>query len=404
MDDNFREALILVGGTTPQIITETIYALRFLEEPVFLDEIFVITTKVGREIIEGRLISDGRLEEFFNEFGIKPLTPTFMIVSDSNGKALEDIRTREENEAVGNFVAEFIKEKTEDNSSRLHCSIAGGRKTMSFYLGAALGLFGRPRDRLYHVLVTPEFESHPDFYWKPEKNRILEVSRGGIKKEIDTKDARISLAELPFIRLREKFPLKGESFRELVAEGQMEIDTASTQLSMKVNLADRFLEIGATTIRMRPMQLVIYNAFVREKVKRCRFPDRGYCLDCTECFPYLVDLSGMRVLNEMAEDYSVIYPRNPFRVDEFRKKWKEGVEVPMLRQHISKINSTIRERLNDETLASFYTVTPVGRHGDKRHGVKVEKGEVKGVNPLSPPLVKGEVKGFPLFAKEHPRV
>lgn len=375
---NFREIFIFVAGTTPQIITETLYALQSLEEPVYPDEIFVITTAIGREIIEDRLISGGRLEEFFDEFGIRPVVPTFMVVSDGNGRLLEDIRTEDDNEAVGNFVADFIKEKTADDGARLHCSIAGGRKTMSFYLGAALGLFGRPWDKLYHVLVTPEFESHPDFYWKPEKNRILEVNRGGVKKEIDTKDARISLAELPFIRLREKLPLYGQSFRELVAEGQKEIDTAASQLPLKVNLAEHLLEIGETTIELVPMQLVIYNAFIREKVKRCRFPEREYCRDCTECFPHLLDLSSMIGLKEMAEDYSVIYPRNPFRVDEFRKRWEKvgGVEVSILRQNISKINRTIREHLDDETLASFYVVTSVGRHGNKRHGIKLEKGKV----------------------------
>ncbi|WP_442891844.1 CRISPR-associated ring nuclease [Dissulfurispira sp.] len=40
---------------------------------------------------------------------------------------------------------------------------------MSFYMGAALQLFGRPWDRLYHVLVTPEFESNPEFFTSQRK-------------------------------------------------------------------------------------------------------------------------------------------------------------------------------------------------------------------------------------------
>ena len=61
---------------------------------------------------------------------------------------LEDIRDRQDNESLGDFIATFIKEKAGDERSRLHCSLAGGRKTMSFYMGSALQLFGRPWDKL----------------------------------------------------------------------------------------------------------------------------------------------------------------------------------------------------------------------------------------------------------------
>ena len=103
---------------------------------------------------------------------------------------------------------------------------------MSFYIGSALQLFGRPWDKLYHVLITPDFESHPDFYYKPKKSRIITCGN----KKLNTKDAEIFLAELPFIRLKDKIPLNGKDFKELVKEGQKEIDTALTQPQIKVNL------------------------------------------------------------------------------------------------------------------------------------------------------------------------
>ena len=49
----------------------------------------------------------------------------------------------------------------------LHVSIAGGRKTMGFYVGYALSLFARDQDRLSHVLVPPSLESRQDFFYPP---------------------------------------------------------------------------------------------------------------------------------------------------------------------------------------------------------------------------------------------
>ncbi len=219
----FREIAVFVTGMTPQIITETIYALmQQTSPPVLPDEICVITTAKGKRHLESNLLQSGVWDAFFSEYGLDPVplsADSFYVIRDKEGKPLEDIRSKEENEALGNLISDVIREKTSDNRTRLHCSIAGGRKTMSYYLGSALQLFGRPWDRLYHVLVTPEFESHPDVFYIPKKDRTLEIRdrQGKAVGKIRTRDAKIDLADLPFIRLREKIPLEGKSFRELVA-------------------------------------------------------------------------------------------------------------------------------------------------------------------------------------------
>ncbi|MGC8811254.1 MAG: CRISPR-associated ring nuclease Csm6, partial [bacterium] len=200
----YREILIFVAGTTPQIITETLYGLMMVKKPpVIPDEIYVLTTQAGRRKITEELIQKGRLVAFQKEFGLPRITlpeESIIVMRDLKGRPLEDIREAEENEAVGDLIADFIRKEAGDPASRLHCSIAGGRKTMSFYLGSALQLFGRPWDKLYHVLVSSDFESHPDFFYKPKKNKVLEVKdrQGKVIKKLHTKDAQISLAEIPF--------------------------------------------------------------------------------------------------------------------------------------------------------------------------------------------------------------
>ena len=67
---------------------------------------------------------------------------------------MDDARSREDQEALGDFIIAKVAELTSDPKTCIHASIAGGRKTMTFYLGYAMSLFGRIQDELSHVLVV----------------------------------------------------------------------------------------------------------------------------------------------------------------------------------------------------------------------------------------------------------
>jgi CRISPR-associated protein Csx14 len=381
MNNGFKEVFIFVAGATPQIITETIYGLAHEKPPIYPDEIYVITTETGKKRIEDTIIKDGILDLMSEECNIPSLRLTgesFIIVKDSHGNILDDIRSKEENEAMGDAITSFIREKAKDMNVRLHCSLAGGRKTMSFYMGSALQFFGRPWDKLYHVLVSPEFESNPEFFYKPKKNKVIDCRMpDGTVKRLNTKDAEIQLAELPFIRLGSKISLHGKGFRELVAEGQKEIDIATMQPPLIVNLTERTVYIGDSLIEMVPIDLMTYTAFLRQKTMYCRYPKRQYCLDCTECFQVLADLSSRSAVEEMAKDYKKIYSGQPLKAGEFLDKWKDGMDTSVIRQNISKINRTLKEQLQDETLLPYYCITPLKKYGSSRYGVRAEKGKIR---------------------------
>lgn len=375
-NNNFKEVLIFVAGATPQIITETIYALIHKDPPIYPDEIHIITTTHGKHLIEENLIKSGRFKEFCREFNLKDNIlneDSIVVVKDTKAAYLDDIKTKTDNESLGDFIINYIRDKTHDDRARIHCSIAGGRKTMSFYLGSALQLFGRPWDKLYHVLVTPEFESNPDFYYKPKKD--ITLNKDGI--EINTKDAEIFLAELPFIRLKDKIPLNGKDFKELVEEGQREIDTALTQPFLRINLNERTVYIGDTPIDMVPFQLMIYTAYIRQKTDNCKYPDKTYCLNCMDCFSPIVDFSSRPALENMAKDYRLIYKNQPLRTEELLNKWPEGLEQNTIRQNISKINRTIKEHIEDETLQPYYLITSIKKYAGSRYGVRIEKGKIR---------------------------
>src|SRR5262249_27495845 len=158
-----------------------------------VDEIRVLTTLGGRDkIMSGVAGGRGRPEEsllhpqagqFFNFCRDYQITPTAIkfdetsitLLRTPDGRSLADIRTPEENEYAGDQICKIVCELGKDPNVRLHASAAGGRKTMSIYLTAAMQLFGRAQDTLSHVLVNEEFETHPDFFYIPPTPRLLQT-------------------------------------------------------------------------------------------------------------------------------------------------------------------------------------------------------------------------------------
>ena len=127
-----------------------------------------------------------------------------VVLKDRNGQGLQDIRTPAENEDAAQRIVEFIREKATDPDTVLHCSVAGGRKTMGVYMGYALQLFGREGDTLSHVLVYPsEMEFCRDFFYPPKQpTRFQTRDLNNSPMEVPSEAIRIDAAEIPFVRLR----------------------------------------------------------------------------------------------------------------------------------------------------------------------------------------------------------
>jgi CRISPR-associated protein (TIGR02584 family) len=382
-DRSFREVFVFVAGITPQIVTETIYALAQKIPPVLPDELYIITTATGKKHVQETLTNRNILQSLFTAYHIPPvpLTEKSFIVArtHSDGRELDDIRDEKENEIMGNLITTFLQEKTRDRSTRLHCSIAGGRKTMSFYMGAALQLFGRPWDRLYHVLVSPEFESNPAFFYKPKKNKIIESRQAnGTVTQFNTDNAKIHLAELPFIRLRDKLSHTGKNFRELVEEGQKEIDAAFLQPEILVSLSERSLRIGNTDIRLLPVQLALYSALLKRKIGNCSHLDRQYCSECSDCFVTPAEFFKGEAMKAMARNYDTIYSGRPSMGTELLAKWQQQEEpAKLFRQNISKLNASIQQQLNNDALALYATISTVKRYGESKYGIKTDKEKIR---------------------------
>lgn len=205
-----KNVLFLVTGMTPQIITETVWALACdpnNNNPWIPDEIYVLSTEDGLNQIKATLFDDGIFEQFKKDYPILKNTnfqQENLHIIQHNDLVLRDLKTPKDNELAANLICQKIRDFTNQNDIVLHVSIAGGRKTMGFYAGYALSLYGRACDRMSHVLVESEFESAIKFYYPTPTDVFVEQRFTG--KKLNAKNAQIWLAEIPFVRLRNSLP------------------------------------------------------------------------------------------------------------------------------------------------------------------------------------------------------
>ncbi len=379
MQGGFKNVLVCVAGATPQVITETIYALATKTAPVFINELYIITTAYGRDVIKKRLLDDGILLNLLKEYNLPHIEFTednIVVIKDINGKCLDDIKNDKENESTGDIITDFVRKMCERSDIALHCSIAGGRKTMSFYLGAALQLFGRPQDRLYHVLVSPEFENNPDFFYPPKRPVKIRCRLPEGEKLISTSRAEIHLADLPFLRLKDNVFLEKTSFRELIKEAQKDVNLSVSHLPLTVDLHERKLIIGNHEINLQPMKLAIYTLFAYKKRYHCLRKERPICADCDACYISVNKLKGKGTLSAVKKINESIYGKNSSRMLDGRwgKYEKQGfIKIDTIRQYIRKINAVIEEQIEHPEL---YVIKSKGGYGSKRYGIRADKNRI----------------------------
>ncbi len=262
--------MLAVTGLSPQIITETLYALAVrIQDSWIPHEVHLITTTEGKRRAELALLSEepGWFHRLRADYELPPIdfgADHIHLLKDDGGHPLEDIRTPADNERAADTITELVRRFTEEPDSALHVSIAGGRKTMGYYLGYALSLFGRPQDRLSHVLVSEPFESSWDFFYPTPYSRVIQTRDGSLA---ECRDAEVTLADIPFVRLREEVPerlLRGEArFSETVAA----IQKAQQPPRLVVDLGNRRIIAADEALPMEPADLAFYAMMARGRLK-----------------------------------------------------------------------------------------------------------------------------------------
>lgn len=258
-----RRILLCVTGLSPQIVTETLYALALSRPPFHPTEVHLVTTADGARLAKAALLhpDGGQFHAFLKDYPAVG-QPDFAeanihVITGPDGTPLADIRTPAENAAAADTITAVVAELTRDDDAALHVSIAGGRKTMGFYLGYAFSLFARRQDRLSHVLVSPPFESHPDFFFPPAKPRRLTTRDN---RHIDTADAVVTLAEIPVVLLRHGLPEALSKGRAGFVETVAALQESFAPPRLFIHRAARRILCGRREVALQPA-LVAWLAF-----------------------------------------------------------------------------------------------------------------------------------------------
>lgn len=261
-----RRILLAVTGLSPQVVTETVFALAVQRKPAWIPtEIRVISTSEGAERARLTLLGNdpGWFQRLRRDYGLPPIRfdeKRIRSLRRPDGRMLDDIRTLEENEAAADALLEEIRQATASADS-VHVSIAGGRKTMGFFAGYALSLLGREQDALSHVLVEPPFESHPDFFYPSPAPRII-YTPPPQSRPLDASRARVTLAEIPFVRLRqwvgEKALAAPAAYARLVGMVQQELAAG-----LRLAPSQRRVTVGGRSITLPPAEFAFYAMVAR---------------------------------------------------------------------------------------------------------------------------------------------
>jgi CRISPR-associated protein (TIGR02584 family) len=184
-----KNILVAVTGASPQVLTETIYALH-TQGKAFPEEVYVITTSSSKDMLTKGLFDEGHWEAMLDEYQM-PLIQfsedNIWVIADEQGQELDDAKGEGDQSVMADFICKKMAWLTSMKDVALHASIAGGRKTMAFYMGYAMSLFGRAQDSLSHVFVDEKFEFVKDFYYPTLHDNWIEGRENG--KLINTKDA-----------------------------------------------------------------------------------------------------------------------------------------------------------------------------------------------------------------------
>jgi CRISPR-associated protein (TIGR02584 family) len=378
--------LLAVTGMSPAILTETIWALAQENPPVLPDRLTVLTTSAGKERIIQELFTEqshfnhqrgwGCLLQKLEEHGhdakcrlrFDPDSEDVRVLARWEERSrrklsLNDIRTREENEVVADSILEVVRGIVANPDTRLIASIAGGRKTMGTLLYACMTLIGRETDRVTHVLVDEPFDDprlKPKFYFPQQPATELEVPPEN--KVVQAKDARIVLADLPFVPVRNLFAKElgrmPGGFTALVTQCSNEVrHRAAGDVKLVVHRLRPEIEVNGIPIELsaREQLLVLFLAYQAHK---------GHP-------PFGSYKEGTDSLNEFREQLKAGAPANDF--SDWR--WGSGQGAAFDSREIVRVLSDLRKKLKQASSDANLLIDRLPKHG--RLSLDLQKAQIR---------------------------
>lgn len=370
-----KRILIAVCGLTPQVITETLYALH--QQGRMPHAIRILTTRQGKAACNAHLLSptDGEYARLLADYSIDCgkidfsarhlLTPL-----DESGREPDDIATEEESEQFLQLCMEQVFQATNDPDCQLLMSIAGGRKTMGACLALAAQCYGRPQDRLYHVLVSPEFESSREFFFPPAKSREITLKdQEGNPYRKETRFAKISLVTLPFFSIRNRLAENHLKQPETPSALMLSL-MREKRPELTIDLSGKRLIWKGVEADLMPARLALYSFFAMlKKDSKC---DKKSCKNCTDCFVSLTEIYQREEM--LAELYSRIEPDKDH--DAMSNTGIKAISAENFNAYKSKLWRDL-ERAFGPLEAEQLEIKAAGKRPNTCYGLTLDKDQIK---------------------------
>lgn len=367
-----KTVLLAVCGLSPQVITETLFALH--QQSRQIDAIRVLTTRAGKDACLAGLFraGDGHYHRYLDEYGLPREAIDFaprhlLAVLAEDGTEVDDICSEHDSELFLRLCMEEVFALTQDSQTRVLFSIAGGRKTMGACLSLAAQCYARPQDRIYHVLVRPaEFESCRDFFYPPRQPRsIAVINRERRPCHMDSSQAEITLVPLPFFSLRGQ--LTPAMLRRPESPAALMLSVVrEEEPQLLIDLPQKKIVWKGVECDLRPALLALYALLALHKQEA--LCERTRCEGCHAC-----SLTAEQILarqDEMTRLYQRLTSREPV------KSGATALDEEHVGQYRSKLNRVLRTTYG-EYEARRLQIGSVGPRPGVRYGIGLERERIR---------------------------
>lgn len=230
-----RQIAIISCGTSPQVVTQTLWALS-KRHHIAWSGYYIVTTETGRSLLCDPSFAQHwmHLQQTLGELLPLPFEQDRIIT----------VPDEIDGTMFGSPVLDLLEQLTSQPDTTLHVSIVGGRKPMSVLLALWMSMFGRDHDRLYHLFAHPTFVASDRFF--PEEHTSIAMLNW----------------EIPFIRFRpwleEALPHNGSQ----IDCGRLMLPTqqffGQSQPQVVLDLPSKSLTVAGRTIKLRVMECAVY--------------------------------------------------------------------------------------------------------------------------------------------------
>lgn len=364
-----KTVLLSVVGTSPAVLTETIWAL-YREKPEYLpDEVIALSTTEGIDKLEEALktpTTGGNTvwSDLKRAVGREKMRKDVRVFKDPDKEQeLTDIITSHDQELVADLLLKEVRALKNPmlEECRIVASIAGGRKSMSALMYAVMSLAGDSGDIITHVLAPEVVTKCSDFFYPGQVKQHL-VNRNGVP--ITANEVQVELAQIPFVPLRS---LVGEkqlgkaagSFETLVKRARKELDCIKPErISIRLSTKETVAFINGEPLRLQPDTYLMLSLMVRQYIQIAEKGGLPKPLTYSQCYKTLKLLLQENILPKSLQK-RMQNPKSKLLYEDLLPE--KPVESGMMPASITKEKFNLKKALIDAGFSAIAEDALVGK-------------------------------------------